>query len=276
MIERIKRILRPALIIGALLLLVAGCKPEEEIKQEQQSQTPQEIIIKQEIAEDVRYLTVTGTGKMDVDPDIATLQISVQVHADSAEEAQQQNADTMEAVLTAVKSEGVSDAYIKTQEITVYPDQDATKSSAEVNGYIATNTVTIRIRDIKKTSEIINAASQAGGTLILPIEYYLLEETEAEAYQAALADAVANAYANAQVMVDQAGLQLAGPDSIREIYAEEQNAPEVLLYEGYVPPTNEGEGEDATPTPIQAGQITVNAQVEVVFRLEWPPRTTGG
>lgn len=273
--KRLQSLLLVLLLLAAALLM-AACKSADEIEDaraSQQAKTTQEIVIKQEVQREKHVLTVTGTGSIDVDPDIATVQLSVVVQAATAEEAQLSNSALMADVLRAVKAKGIRESDIKTQEITVIPLQDA-KNQQEITGYNATNTISLRIRDVKRTSEVIDAAVQAGANVVLPLEFYLLDETQH--YQDALAAAVQNAYTKAEIAAEAGNFRIVGALTVHEDMEAAANTPDVLLYEGIVPTVrqeaDEGEEPEAvTVTPLQAGQLTVNAQVTVEFEYTWLP-----
>lgn len=260
------------ILLCIMLSAAAGCKSPEEINQAEQQQKPgtqQEIVIKQELETEQRILTVAGNGNVDAQPDVATVQLSVFVQSKTVEEAQTQNSQQMEAVLAAIKTMGIKDENIQTQEVTIYPIQDYDKNPPAITGYRATNTITVEIRDVKITGELIAAALQAGANEILNVEFHLLDETEA--YQEALAAAVADAYAKAQVMADTAGVDLDGPLLVQEGASNIQNANDNLRFAAAEQPADADSG--TAITPIQAGQITVSAQVTIQFKLNWPSVT---
>ncbi len=251
-------------LLCVLVVAAVSCKSPEEINQtvQQQDKEPQQIIIQQPVQPEERLLSVTGKGKVDVQPDIATIRLSVYVQAKTAEEAQTQNSVLMDAVITAVKGLAVAEKDIQTQEITVYPIMDNPKNTQEITGYSATNSITVKLRDVKKTGELVAAATQAGANEVTSINFELLDETAA--YQQALADAVADANAKAAIMAEAAGADLDGPMTIQEGASYTTDMDEILM-----PAKTDG---DVT-TPVQAGQLTVNAEVTVQFKLKWPAAT---
>ena len=255
-------------LICVLIVTAVSCKSPEEINQavQQQDKDPQQIIIQQPVQPEERLLSVTGKGKVDAQPDIATIQLSVYVQAKTAEEAQTQNSVLMDAVITAVKGLGVAEKDIQTQEITVYPITDNPKNTQEITGYSATNSITVKLHDVKKTGELVTAATQAGANEVTSIHFELLDETAA--YQQALADAVADANAKAAIMAEAAGADLDGPMIIQEGASYTTNMSEQLQYAATPAKTDTN-----VATPVQAGQLTVNAEVTVQFKLKWPAAT---
>lgn len=244
------------------LLAVAGCKSPEEITQNPPEQrTSQEIILKQELQEEQRTLSVSGSGEVDAKPDLATARFSVFIQAKTAEEAQAKNSETMTAVLDAIKSMGVLEKDIQTQEISVYPVQDYEKNPPAITGYTATNTISVEIRNMDKTGELITAATQAGANEVLSVEFKLQDESSF--YQQALQSAVADAQAKAQAMAEAAGVELDGPLDMQE--SENVTSPQYMME---TPAADKPEG--TINTPVQSGQITVTAQVTIEYKLIIP------
>ncbi|HWR23618.1 MAG TPA: SIMPL domain-containing protein [Feifaniaceae bacterium] len=254
-------------LICILIAAAVSCKTPEEINQtvQQPNKDPQQIIIQQPAQPDERLLSVTGKGKVDAQPDVSTIQLSVYVQAATAEEAQTQNSVLMDAVITAIKGLGVAEKDMKTQEITVYPIMDNPKNTQEITGYSATNSITVKLRDVKKTGELVTLATQAGANEVTGISFELLDETSA--YRQALADAVADANAKAAIMAEAAGAQLDGPMTIQEVgYTADMD--EQLQYAAMP-----AKADTDVATPVQAGQLTVSAEVAVQFKLKWPAAT---
>lgn len=244
------------------LLIAAGCKSPEEITQNPPEQrTSQEIVLKQETQEEQRTLSVSGNGEVDVKPDVATVRLSVFVQAKTAEEAQTQNSEKMTAVLDVIKSMGVQEKDIQTQDISVYPVQDYEKNPPAITGYAATNTITVEIYDMDKTGELITAATQAGVNEVLSVDFKLQDESKF--YQQALQSAVADAQEKAQAMADAAGVELDGPLDMQE--SGSVSAPQYMME---APAADKA--EESVNTPVQSGEITVAAQVSIVYKLKIP------
>src|SRR3954452_19245527 len=107
-----------------------------------------------------RTITVVGTGEVRGTPDVADLVLGVSGRAGSAAEVMARIADRAQKVIDALHAAGVSDDDIQTADLSVNPvlDDDGT-----VKGYEATNTVTVRIRDLGKAGGIIDSAAAKAG-----------------------------------------------------------------------------------------------------------------
>lgn len=209
-----------------------------------------------------RSIHVSGSGKVFVAPDKAELTLSVEVQARTAESARKQAANAMDALIKAVKSEGVADRDIQTHAVSLYPNYSPDTAN-KIIGYQLTNQVSVVIRDIDKASDVIDSAVSAGGNFsrVQGITFSI------ENPDSALAIAREKAYAKAKIKAEQyaklAGVTLGSPLHISE--------------GGYTPPTPILYGEmamaktalsDSASTPVQAGEQEVKVDVDVIFGIQ--------
>jgi len=97
-------------------------------------------------------LDITATGEVTRVPDIAIISAGVVSRSSTATGALQDAADRMTRVLAALKRAGVADRDIQTSSVNLnaeyrYPENQA----PQLVGYTASNTVTIRFRDIRNS-----------------------------------------------------------------------------------------------------------------------------
>jgi len=247
---------------AALVLSLTACKSPEEISQasqpQQQSQ-PQQIVIKQEVEPEERTLSVNGTGKVEAKPDLATIQLSVYVQAQTSDAAQTDNSAKMDAVIKAVKALGVEEKDIKTAEVSLTPLQGSSKNRQEITGYGATNTITVKLRDTAKAGQLVADATAAGANQVMGMTFDLEDETPA--YRQALAMAVADAAEKAKIMAEAAGAELDGP-----ILVQENGRSVTPMNETSMRMAAAADAE--SPAPVQSGQLTVSAEVTVQYKLK--------
>ncbi|GAH90830.1 unnamed protein product, partial [marine sediment metagenome] len=100
---------------------------------------------------------VSGTGKVTVTPDIATLRLGIAAQAATVAEAQSQATEAMDRVMTALIDNDVAEEDIQTQYFSIrqVTKWDREKEEEIVIGYRVTNMVTAKIREIDKTGSII-------------------------------------------------------------------------------------------------------------------------
>ena len=114
---------------------------------------------------------VTGTGEMNLSPDIALLRLGVETTSPSVTEARDEAATAMDAVVTAVKAKGLTDEDIQTTSFNIWPQYDrqevltnGVRSSVRVlSGYTVSNDAVIKIRDLDEVGNIIDDVVDAGG-----------------------------------------------------------------------------------------------------------------
>ena len=209
-----------------------------------------------------RSIHVNGTGKVSVAPDKADLTLSVEVQAKTAEAARSQAASAMEALIKAVKKADVDDKDIQTRSVSLYPNYSS-DSANKIIGYQLSNQVAVCIRDINKTSDIIDSAVEADGnsTRVQGISFGLDNPEKALAQARDLA--YANAKAKAQQYAKLAGVTLGTPLHI----SEGSDIPPIPMPYGEMRMMKAAAAESAS-TPVQAGEQEVSVTVDVVFGIQ--------
>ena len=166
-----KNLLIAALMIGAALPSAAQA---------------QQATINQSIAG--TRLDVTATGEVARVPDVAIISTGVVAKSPTASGAISQAASRMARVRAALKAAGVEDRDIQTSNLSLNPDYRYDNNQPpKLVGYQASNTVTVRFRDIARSGKIIDAlvaegANQINGpTLIIDKPEAALDEARAQA-----------------------------------------------------------------------------------------------
>lgn len=133
-------------------------------------------------------LDVTATGEVTRVPDIAIISTGVVTKAATASSAISQAATRMARVRAALKAAGVEDRDIQTSNLSLNPDYRYDNNQPpKLVGYQASNTVTVRFRDIASSGKIIDAlvaegANQINGpTLTIDKPEAALDEARAQA-----------------------------------------------------------------------------------------------
>jgi len=208
-------------------------------------------------------LTVVGEGTAKADPDLAYVTVGVQTRAKTAQDAQAQNTQQMNAVLNAVKALGVADADLRTTGMSLQPSYappPQPNAANQIDGYTAINTVTITVQDVSKVGAILDAATGAGANQNGGIQFAL--KNDAAARGQALGEAVRTARARADAIAAAAGVKITGIVSITDLSSGAQPVP---------PPralSVAAEAAPAAPVPVQPGQLNLNARVQVVFSVQ--------
>ena len=235
------------LIVGgvALLGLLGGCEAKDTII----STT----------ADTDHRIYVTGSATVKANPDIAQAQLGVQTFADSASQAVAANNTRSAAVQAAMLAQGIAAKDLQTTGFNVYPQINYDKNTAGVVvGYWANNTLEVKIRNLAKVGEVLQAGIDAGANNVSGL-YFALEYPDSLLQEARI-QAVADARKRAEALVGAAGAKLGKVLSIRE------TSPWYGPVMGRADFAKDSSGAPAVP--VQAGELEVTGQVEVVFEIE--------
>ena len=209
-----------------------------------------------------RSVHVTGTGSVTAEPDIATIYLGVSVEKETVEEAREEAASAMTAVIDALKDNGIADRDIQTENFSIYPQYDYTEEGRILRGYRVNNTVNARVRVLDSLSDIIDDATTAGGDIVVvnSIQFMIEDPTPLQAQARTLA--VKDAQVKAQTLAEAGGVTLGKLITITE--TSRSAVPPIAFAE-----EAEFAADSArTSTPIQAGELTVTVNITVVYEIE--------
>jgi len=112
-------------------------------------------------------LDISATGSVSRVPDLAIISAGVVTKSPTASGAIADNAARMERVRAALKRAGIADRDIQTSSINLNPDYRYDNNQPPVlTGYQASNSVSIRFRDIRNTGKILDALVAQGANQI--------------------------------------------------------------------------------------------------------------
>lgn len=236
------RFAAPAAIAAAIL--AAGCS------------APQAVAADSASAQ--RTISVNGEGEASAAPDMAVVTLGVQCDALTAAEALRQNSADMTATIDKLKKLGVAERDIQTSGLSVNPRYDYEKNRArpEVIGFTASNTVTVRLRDLSAAGAVIDQAVQSGANTLSGVSFAFSDPKPL--IDKARRAAVADAQAKAALLTDAAGVRLGKLLTIQDGYAA---APQPKMYSARM------EMADAS-VPLQAGESSVNVTVSMIYEIE--------
>jgi len=207
-------------------------------------------------------VVVTGEGESSVKPDIAVLTLSVIQEAATAREAMTANNTAMAAVIAGMKSSGIADKDLQTAGIQInprytYSNKPDGSQEATLVGYQVTNTLTIRVRDLAKTGEVIDSAVSngvnQGGIVVFTNDDPSAVITEARK------KAVADTLAKAKTLTEAAGVTLGRIIEMSENSYSQPPMP--IAAKAY-------ERDSAGAAPVEAGENSYRVQVNVTFELK--------
>ncbi|APX00758.1 SIMPL domain-containing protein [Arthrobacter sp. QXT-31] len=211
----------------------------------------------------VRTVAVTGYGTAEAAPDLLTLSIGVECRRNTAGDAYAAAGAASAAVTGALRARGVQSQDIRTSGLNVRADVVWQEGRGQqVTGYIASSTLSVRLRDLAAGSAVIAAAVEAGGN-----------DVRLDGVQLGFADTAAilalareNAWADART----AAAQLAGlaDAELGEVISVRQQP----VPSAPVPVGGMQRAFAADSVAVEAGNLSVSTSITVEWELRSPTR----
>jgi hypothetical protein len=212
----------------------------------------------QNTAEPSRTISVNGSGQANGSPDIAYVNLGVDVVNAEVGKALDQANTTINAVAEALKGAGVDAKDIQTSSFNVYPEDRVNPQTGQPSGeraYRVQNTLNVTVRDITKVGAVIDVGLKAGANSLSGLNFGIADMSKLE--QEARLKAVADAKARAEQLAAAFGVKVGAVVSVRES-------------RGNVPGPAFDYRVAAAPSAvanIQVGQLAVNVDVDVTFAI---------
>ena len=205
-------------------------------------------------------VVASGQGIVFAVPDRAWISISAESRAPSPREAQRLNAEAMRPVQDKLKAAGIPAEAIRTTAYDVQYEWDFVNNKRVGRGYVARNSIEVRIDTIDRVGDYLEIAAGSGATALGGIRFDLKDQAklEREALRLAVLDARAKADAAA------AG---AGRNIDRILRVEEQGVEVPPMPMRMMRQSAQANVADATP-PISAGQMEIRARAVVTVVLK--------
>lgn len=255
---------RPWLV--ALVVLVAGVLLVGAFTAGQFLSKDQNIVVSGNgSGVDAKVLSVSGSVTKYAAPDKVDIVLSVSTLDPSAQKSQSDNAVIAAKVKTAIQSLNSVSSEVKTlsySENEEFQWNDITKKS-ESAGYRTINEIQVTLKGdyINKAGTIIDAAVQAGANSVSSISFGLSDSKELDVRNQALIEASGVAKTKANSIAQGLGIGVGAVHSISE--SSFYYTPNYKTLDNAMA----GSAPSATPTPISAGDVEVNASVNVNFEI---------
>ena len=212
-------------------------------------------------APSVRTLNVSGSGQVYLTPDIAYINIGVHTEKPAAADAVAENKDQTQKVIDSLKGAGVDPKDISTTNFSIWsntqysPDGQPTGTT-----YVVDNTVSVTVRDLASLGDLLDSAVASGANNINSIQFDVADKTAA--LKEARAQAVKVAETQAQELADAAGVKLG------DIQTISFNDTLPVPYSNTFGKGGGGAVAEAAAVPIQPGQLTLTATVNVTYEIK--------
>ncbi len=205
-----------------------------------------------------RTISVSGHGRVSTNPDQARIILGVQTEAETAEQALSQNNQQMQRLLTALKDAGIAEQNIQTQGIRLQPRYDEPRppgtEQPRLRGYLASNTVEVRVENLDRLGSVIDEAVKAGANNVAGIRFEVSQRSEL--LDRARAEALQDAQRKARHLASLANVELGEILSI----SDSSRGPQPGV-------SRELAVQGAAAVPIEPGTETLEAEIDVTWAL---------
>src|SRR3989344_7726667 len=219
-------------------------------------------------------ISVSGEGEVFAVPDIANISFTVREEAKKVSDAEDKVTAKVKTALAGVRKQGVADKDIKTQNYSSYPKyewQEGTVSCLGLNcppyrpgkqvivGYEVSQTVTITVRDLDKTNDVVGTLGTLGVTDMQGPNFAIDKEDDLRAE--ARRDAIKKERAKAETLARDLDVTLVRIVS----FSEGQSFP---IYRLDTATAKGGESVPSAPTPeLPQGQEKITSNVTVTYEI---------
>ena len=200
-------------------------------------------------------IVITGTSSIVAVPDIALVSAGVETKGATARAALSANTTAMNGVFETARELGIEDRDIQTSNFNIGPNWEHGPGGSRQEGFAVSNQVTLRLRDVSKVGEALDALVSGGANRAGGVQFVVSDADER--LDSARKEAVAQARARAELYAGAAGVKLGDISSIREgvdapvhmpMYAEARMASDAV--------------------PVAAGEQELSVSVTITWELK--------
>lgn len=208
-------------------------------------------------------IAVSGMAEQEVAPDMAYIDVGINVRADDAETARTQEAQIASQIRRALLGLAITDNDLQNTSYYLYQEYKADRNGVRTaDKYVLDSSIKVTVKDLDKLSQVIDNVVEAGATNISNITYAL--STQNIIQRQLLATAVENARDKAAVVAN-AGSRTLGNMLSADINSFDGGT--IVAYGANKLRSTTNLAEDGVATKLSPGKIKLNARVQVVFSL---------
>lgn len=208
-------------------------------------------------------LTVGGQGEVAAPPDRATVRLGAEAQAADAAAAQSTVNATMQKALAEIQRVGIPERAIQTTGLNLSPVYAPREPGQEaelprVIAYRASNSIQVQVDDLARVGKVIDAGVAAGANRLQGVSFEL--QNDLPQRTRALTLAAQEAKTKAQTIAAALQVELG---QVREI--TEGGVSVIPRQENFA--ASRMMAMDAAPTPVQPGEVRVQASVTVRYEI---------
>jgi uncharacterized protein YggE len=205
-----------------------------------------------------QVVVATGEGIIEVSPDRAWITVAAESRAGNPREAQRRNAEAMTPVMDKLRGAGIPSEAIRTAGYDLQQEWDYVNNQRVSRGYVARNTIEVRVDSIDRVGELLELVVGSGATSVGGVRFDLKDRKKIE--RDALRLAVEEARGRAEAAASAAGRAI---DRVLRIDVQPGDGGPIPMQKV----TFAREAASSAP-PIATGQIEVRALVTVTSSLK--------
>jgi uncharacterized protein YggE len=207
-------------------------------------------------------ISVSGEGKVTAKPDLALITLGVSTLRPTVAEARESAAAALDGMIASMRNNGIDEDDIQTQQLYINAEYNYNDGNQRLIGFRVNNTVTAKVRNIDNTGQVVDDAVDAGGdsTTIDGISFTIDDPKDLQSQ--ARAQAVEDARAKAETLASAGGVDVGAPITI----TEGGFSPPMYPYPAAEYAADRSQA--GASTPIEAGELDVIVNVQVVFELK--------
>lgn len=256
--NRNKRLIsHPIVLLGlmaAVLMLATACAGETAtaapavVPSSQEGQTPEHTI------------NVNGSGQATGTPDVAFVELGVDVVNEDVGQAINEANQMMDGVRQALLDEGIPEENMQTSTFNVFTEerpQPEDASQPPQRTYRVRNILRVKVEEIETIDAVIGAGLDAGANTVYNLSFTIDDTSalQAEARAAAIEDA----RDRAEQLAEGLDVQVGAPVQVSESFGGQPQVERIAMADAA--------GVGGAP-PISEGQLAVNVNVSVSFLIE--------
>lgn len=209
------------------------------------------------MAQEMTGISVTGNGVAYGEPDMATVELGVQITHEDLAAANEEAAQTATQLFAAMAELGIAEEDVRTAYFNVWLEtnyESRLEAGPSTPQYRVSNVLSVTVRDIDQVGAVLSRGLEAGANTVNSVNYSISNSD-------ALADearelAVADARRKAEQLASLSGVSLGEVVMIQD--GQGSSAP---------PAFRAAFSAEAADVPVSGGQLAVNASVQIRFAL---------
>ena len=197
------------------------------------------------VAHDRDTIVVSGEGKVTSQPDLAQVSLGVQTDALTVKDAQAQNTQKMNAIISAVKALQVAAKDIQTSNYNIQPKMDWTNGTSKIIGYTVTQNIDVKVRNLDSVGEVLAKGGELGANQVGGITF-----------------TIDDARTKASALAKQLGLTI-----VKVVTFSENQGGSPIVYPMMAKAYDAVAAAPAPSPQIQSGSLDVTSDVSVTFEV---------